>query len=223
MQRRHQKVLEEAPSPAVTPGLRAAMGEAALALARHIGYESAGTVEFVLDPAEGRFYFIEMNTRIQVEHPVTEMLTGLDLVALQLRIADGEPLRLSQAEVRLEGHAIECRINAEDPDRGFRPSPGTVREWAAPAGPGLRVDTHIAPGAAVPPFYDSLVAKVIVHAADRPAAIGRMREALGGLRVAGIETNVAFHRRILDHPDFAAGRVHTRWVEEELMAARSAS
>ncbi len=221
LQRRHQKVLEEAPSPAVTPELREAMGAAALALARRIGYESAGTVEFVLDPAEGRFYFIEMNTRIQVEHPVTEMLTGLDLVALQLRIAAGEPLPLSQAEVRLTGHAIECRINAEDPERGFRPCPGVVQEWAAPAGEGIRVDTHMAAGAVVPPFYDSLLAKVVVHAADRPAALARMRAALAGLRVAGIETNVAFHRRILDHPDFTAGRVHTRWIEEELMAARS--
>ncbi len=223
VQRRHQKVLEESPSPAVAPPVRAAMGEAALALVRHIGYHNAGTVEFVLDPAEGRFFFIEMNTRIQVEHPVTEALTGLDLVAWQLRLAAGEPLPVSQADVRPEGHAIECRINAEDPERGFQPSPGVVTEWAVPAGDGIRVDTHMAPGAVVPPFYDSLIAKLIVHAPDRPAAIERMRRALGALRVAGVETTARFHRRILDHADFVAGRVHTRWVEEELMAARRAS
>jgi acetyl-CoA carboxylase biotin carboxylase subunit len=222
VQRRHQKLVEEAPSPAVTPPLRREMGEAALALVGRIGYENAGTIEFVLDPAAGRFYFIEMNTRIQVEHPVTEMLTGVDLVAEQLRIAGGEPLRLAQAEVRLAGHAIECRVNAEDPERGFRPCPGVVREWDPPALEGVRIDTHMAPGAAVPPFYDSLVAKVIAHAPDRTAAIERMRQALGRLRVVGIDTNVRFHQRLLDHPDFAAGRVHTRWVEEEMMAARSA-
>ncbi|MBI3030976.1 MAG: acetyl-CoA carboxylase biotin carboxylase subunit [Candidatus Rokubacteria bacterium] len=221
VQRRHQKILEEAPSPAVTPELRAAMGEAALALARHIGYENGGTVEFVLQAGSPRFYFIEMNTRIQVEHPVTEMLTGLDLVAEQLRIAAGEPLRLTQADVRIDGHALECRINAEVPDEGFRPSPGVIREWVAPAGEGIRVDTHVGPGAAVPPFYDSLLAKVIAHAPDRTAAIARMRRALATFRVQGVETTIPFHRRILDHPDFLGGRVHSRWVEEEMMAARS--
>ncbi|MBI4591518.1 MAG: acetyl-CoA carboxylase biotin carboxylase subunit [Candidatus Rokubacteria bacterium] len=222
VQRRHQKLLEEAPSPAVTPGLRAAMGEAALALARHIGYESTGTVEFVLEAGSGRFYFIEMNTRIQVEHPVTEMLTGIDLVAEQLRIAAGERLGLSQADVRIEGHALECRINAEAPDAGFRPSPGTIREWAAPSGEGIRVDTHVFPGAAVPPFYDSLLAKLVVHGPDRVAAIDRMRRALGEFRVEGVETTLPFHSRVLGHPDFIDGRNQTRWVEEELMAERSA-
>jgi acetyl-CoA carboxylase biotin carboxylase subunit len=221
VQRRHQKILEEAPSPAVTSELRTSMGEAALALARHIRYENAGTVEFVLEPDNGRFYFIEMNTRIQVEHPVTEMLTGLDMVAEQLRIAAGEPLRLTQADVRIAGHALECRINAEAPDEGFRPSPGVIREWVAPAGEGVRVDTHVVPGAAVPPFYDSLLAKLIVHAPDRMAAIDRMRRALATFRVEGVETTVGFHRRILDHPDFVGGRIHSRWVEEELMAVRS--
>lgn len=223
VQRRHQKLLEEAPSPAVTPDLRRAMGEAALALARHIGYENAGTVEFVLETGSGRYYFIEMNTRIQVEHPVTEMLTGIDLVAEQLRIAAGKLLRLSQAEVRLEGHALECRINAEAPDEGFRPCPGVIREWVPATGEGVRVDTHAFPGAAVPPFYDSLLAKLVVHGPDRLGAIERMRRALGTFQVEGIETTIRFHRRILAHPDFVGGRIHTRWVEEELMAARSAA
>jgi len=222
-QRRHQKVLEEAPSPAVTPALRTQMGEAALALTREIGYESAGTIEFVLEPETGRFYFIEMNTRIQVEHPVTEMLTGVDLVAAQLRIAAREPLGLSQTEIRLRGHALECRINAEAPDEGFRPSPGVVREWAAPAGEGIRVDTHIVPGATVPPFYDSLLAKLIVHAADRAAAIELGRRALGGFRVEGVETTIPFHVRILEHPQFVGGRIHTRWVEDELIPSEGGS
>jgi acetyl-CoA carboxylase biotin carboxylase subunit len=216
LQRRHQKILEEAPSPAVSPALRRDLTEAALILARAVGYQSAGTVEFVLDPAAERFYFIEMNTRIQVEHPVTEMITGLDLVALQLRLAAGEPLPLAQADVRLTGHAIECRINAEAAEQGFRPSPGTVRAWVPPAGEGVRVDTHIEPGATVPPFYDSLLAKLIAHGRDRADAIGRLREALAAFHVEGVATTIGFHRRLLDHADFVAGRVHTRWVEEEL-------
>ncbi len=216
VQRRHQKILEEAPSPAVTPELRARMGEAALALIQGIGYENAGTVEFVLDAESGDFYFIEMNTRIQVEHPVTEMLTGIDLVAEQLRIARGEPLRFSQADVRTEGHAIECRINAEAPDQGFRPSPGVVRLWTPPTGDGIRVDSHMVSGASVPPFYDSLLGKLIVHAPDRTAALDRMRRALQEFRVEGVATTIPFHQRILDHPDFVAGRIHTRWVEEDL-------
>ncbi|OLB99155.1 MAG: acetyl-CoA carboxylase biotin carboxylase subunit [Candidatus Rokubacteria bacterium 13_1_40CM_68_15] len=220
LQRRHQKLLEEAPSTAVMPALRAAMGEAALGLVRHIGYRNAGTVEFVLEPASGRFYFIEMNTRIQVEHPVTEMLTGVDLVTTQLRVAAGEPLGLSQADIRMRGHAIECRVNAEDPALDFRPGPGVVTQWRPPVGDGVRVDTHVAPGAAVPPFYDSLLAKVIVAAADRPAAIDRMKRALADFDVEGVPTTLSFHRRVLEHPDFLSGRVHTRWVEEELLASR---
>ncbi|MBI3108982.1 MAG: acetyl-CoA carboxylase biotin carboxylase subunit [Candidatus Rokubacteria bacterium] len=220
IQRRHQKVLEEAPAPGVSPALRAAMGAAALALARGIKYESAGTVEFVLEPATGRFHFIEMNTRIQVEHPVTEVVTGVDLVAAQLRVAAGERLGLAQAEVRIEGHALECRINAEAPDADFRPSPGRIERWKVPDGPGLRVDTHVEPGAVVPPYYDSLLAKVIAHGRDRDEAIARMRAALGRFEVEGVETTIAFHRRILDHPDFGSGRVHTRWVEDELRGGR---
>ncbi len=222
VQRRHQKLLEEAPSPVLTPDVRAAMEEAALALARHIRYENAGTVEFVFEPTSGRFFFIEMNTRIQVEHPVTEMITGVDLLTEQLRIAAGEPLRFRQADVRPVGHAVECRINAENPDEGFRPSPGVVREWAAPTGQGIRIDTHVSPGAVVPPFYDSLLAKVITHGPNRHIALDRMRWVLGEIRVAGIETTVPFHRRILNHHDFEAGRIHTRWVDEVLMPARTA-
>jgi acetyl-CoA carboxylase biotin carboxylase subunit len=218
VQRRHQKLLEEAPSPAVTPDVRAAMGEAALALVRHIGYQSVGTVEFVLEPNGGRFHFIEMNTRIQVEHPVTEMLTGVDLVAAQLRIAAGERLGLRQADVRMTGHAIECRINAEDAEQGFRPVPGTITRWRPPAGEGIRVDTHIAEGAEVSPFYDSLLAKVIVAAPDRAGAIDRMDVALAALEITGVPTTAAFHRRVLAHADFVEGRVHTRWVEDELLA-----
>ena len=219
IQRRQQKLLEEAPSPAVTPDVRRAMSEAAVALARHIRYEGAGTVEFVLEPEGGRFHFIEMNTRIQVEHPVTEMLTGVDLVAEQLRIAAGEPLHLSDGDVKLAGHALECRINAESPEDDFRPSPGIVRAWAPPpAAPHLRIDTHVFEGAVIPPFYDSLVAKVIVHGADRAVATERMRRALDELRVDGVRTTIPLHRGILEHPDFIANRVHTRWVEEELLA-----
>jgi len=216
LQRRHQKILEEAPSPAVRPSLRRALTEAALDLARAVEYQGAGTVEFVLDPATERFYFIEMNTRIQVEHPVTEMITGLDLVGLQLRLAGGEPLPLGQADVRVAGHAIECRINAEAPEEGFRPCPGTVTVWVPPVRDGVRVDTHIEPGAVVSPFYDSLLAKVVAHGADRAGAIARLRDALAAFQVEGVSTTVGFSRRIVDHPDFVTARVHTRWVEEEL-------
>jgi acetyl-CoA carboxylase biotin carboxylase subunit len=216
LQRRHQKILEEAPSPAVSPSLRRGLTEAALRLVRAVAYQGAGTVEFVLDPVAGRFYFIEMNTRIQVEHPVTEMITGLDLVALQLRLAAGEALPLAQADVSLVGHAIECRINAEEPEKSFRPCPGTVTTWVPPDGDGVRVDTHIEPGTVVPPYYDSLLAKVVVHGADRTAAIARLREALAAFQVGGVSTTVGFHRGLVEHPDFIASRVHTRWVEEEL-------
>ena len=216
VQRRHQKLLEEAPSPAVTPALRAALGEAALVLARSIKYEGAGTVEFVLEEASGRFAFIEMNTRIQVEHPVTEMVTGVDLVAVQLRLAAGERLPFAQGDVTISGHALECRINAEDPAAGFRPAPGRVGRWTPPDGPGLRVDTHVEAGATVPPFYDSLLAKVVAHGRDREAAIARMADALARFDVDGVATTLPFHRRILDHADFVAGRIHTRWVEDEL-------
>lgn len=221
-QRRHQKLIEESPSPALDADTRARMGACAVALARSVGYFSAGTVEFVLDDTDGSFYFLEMNTRIQVEHPVTEMVTGIDLVAEQLRIAGGAPLALRQADLALTGHAIECRINAEDPDRNFLPRPGVVREWSAPEGDGVRCDTHCTRGMTITPHYDSLLAKLIVHAPTRAQAIARMRQALAELHVDGPPTTAAFHRDVLGHADFQAGRVTTRWVEQVFMPARQA-
>jgi acetyl-CoA carboxylase biotin carboxylase subunit len=214
LQRRHQKLLEEAPAPAVSAVTREAMAGAALALARAVRYEGAGTVEFLLDPASDRVYFIEMNARIQVEHPVTEMVTGLDVVALQLAVAADEPLPVAQRDVRIVGHALECRINAEAWEDGFRPCPGVVAEWVPPAGEGIRVDTHVEPGTVVSPFYDSLLAKLVVHGVDRAAALERLRRALDAFRIRGVPTTRGFHRRILDHPDFVAPRVHTRWVDD---------
>ncbi len=217
LQRRYQKMVEEAPSPAVTPQLREEMCQAALALTRHIQYENAGTVEFVLDQDEGRFYFLEMNTRIQVEHPVTEMITGIDLVQEQIRIAEGQPIPFSQEEVRFSGHAIECRITAESPRRGFQPCPGRIGRWEAPGGTGIRLDTHCYPGYFVPPFYDSLLAKLIAKGKDRPEAIERMKEALAGFNVSGVETSIPLHRFILRHADYDRGQVNTRWLEEFLL------
>ncbi len=219
-QRRHQKLIEEAPSPALDGDTRARMGDCAVALARCVGYFSAGTVEFVLDEQDGSFYFLEMNTRIQVEHPVTEMVTGIDLVAEQIRIAGGAPLALQQSELVLRGHAIECRINAEDPDRNFLPRPGLVRAWRSPAGEGVRCDTHCTSGTTITPHYDSLLAKLIVHAPTRAQAIDKMRQALSDLHVDGPATTAAFHREVLAHADFQAGRVTTRWVEQVFMPAR---
>jgi acetyl-CoA carboxylase biotin carboxylase subunit len=217
VQRRYQKLLEESPSPALALGARREMTEAALAIARHVDYRSAGTVEFVLDAATGRFHFLEMNTRIQVEHPVTEMVTGRDLVVEQLRIAAGAPLSFTQAGVVFRGHAIECRINAEDVQGGFRPAPGSITAWRAPAGEDVRVDTHCEPGAAVPPFYDSLLAKVIACGPDRAAARARLARALEEFVVEGVPTTLPFHRALLADPAFRDGRVHTRWVEEEFL------
>jgi acetyl-CoA carboxylase biotin carboxylase subunit len=217
LQRRYQKMVEEAPSPAVSPQLRQEMCRAALALARQIQYENAGTVEFVLDQDEGRFYFLEMNTRIQVEHPVTEMITGIDLVQQQIRIAAGHPLPFSQEEIRFCGHAIECRITAESPGRAFQPCPGRIGRWDAPRGAGLRLDTHCYPGYFVPPYYDSLLAKLIAGGKDRREALERMNKALGNFQVSGVETSIPFHRFILQHADYHRGRVNTRWLEESLM------
>jgi acetyl-CoA carboxylase biotin carboxylase subunit len=219
-QRRHQKLIEESPSPALDPATRQRMGECAIRLAREVGYYGAGTVEFVVDDDDGRFYFLEMNTRIQVEHPVTEMVTGRDLVAEQIRVACGLPLSFKQDDIVLQGHAIECRINAENPDRNFMPSPGKIAEWHAPEGEGVRVDSHMYSGATVPPYYDSLLAKLIVHAPDRSLAIERMRDALAQLRVAGVSSTASFHVHVLEHPDFAAGRVTTRWVEDSFLPER---
>jgi acetyl-CoA carboxylase biotin carboxylase subunit len=215
VQRRHQKILEEAPSPAVTPELRLKMGQAAIRGARATGYSSVGTMEFLLD-SEGCFYFLEMNCRIQVEHPVTEQVTGLDLVKEQIRTAAGERLSFSQDDVTWNGHAIECRINAEDPERDFAPDSGLIDTWLAPGGPGLRVDTHLYPGYTMPPYYDSLLAKVIAWGRDRSEAIDRMQRALRECRVAGVKTNIAFHLATLNDSDFRGGSVTTDFVSRKL-------
>lgn len=215
VQRRHQKLIEESPSPAVDADLRRRMGEAAVKLARAVDYRSAGTIEFLLD-AQGKFYFMEMNTRIQVEHPVTEFVTGIDLVREQLLVAAGEPLEVRQEDVVLGGHAIECRINAEDPFRDFRPSPGRIVDFHAPGGLGVRVDSHLYNGYTIPPYYDSLLAKIIVHGRDRREALARMVRALEESVFEGVPTSIPFHLAVLAHPEFRAGRVTTRFLEEHL-------
>ncbi|OLD43237.1 MAG: acetyl-CoA carboxylase biotin carboxylase subunit [Gemmatimonadetes bacterium] len=214
VQRRHQKLIEEAPSPAVDQTLREDIGEAAVKLAAEIGYVGAGTIEFLLD-ADGSFYFMEMNTRIQVEHPVTEMCTNFDLVKEQIRVAAGEPLSFVMNGHRLRGHAIECRVNAEDPARNFQPSPGLITAYHPPGGPGVRVDTHIYAGYTVPPYYDSLLAKVIVHGNHRQEALARMRQALDSFIIEGVTTTIPFLGRVLRHPDFLAGTVDTKFLERE--------
>ena len=214
IQRRHQKLIEEAPSPGLTRELRKRMGEAAVRAARHIGYIGAGTVEFLLD-ADGSFYFMEMNTRIQVEHPVTEMVTSCDLVKEQIRVAAGEPLSFKLYGDTLRGHAIECRVNAEDPARNFQPCPGTITAYHPPGGPGVRVDTHIYAGYTVPPYYDSLIAKVIVQGNSRAEALARMSQALDSFIVEGVTTTIPFLRQVIHHPDFVAGTVDTKFLERE--------
>ena len=213
MQRRHQKVVEEAPAPGLTAKQRKFMSERVAAACADIGYRSAGTLEFLYEG--GEFYFIEMNTRIQVEHPVTEIITGIDLVKAQLRIASGERLPWSQDDVQIRGHAIECRINAEDPKK-FTPSPGPVKLWHAPGGPGIRVDSHIYTGYNVPPHYDSLIAKVIAFGEDRDVAIARMRNALTEIVVEGIKTNVPLHQEIFQHAAFRAGGTDIHYLERRL-------
>ncbi|HET8632878.1 MAG TPA: acetyl-CoA carboxylase biotin carboxylase subunit [Gemmatimonadales bacterium] len=214
VQRRHQKLIEESPSPALTPELREQMGSAAVSLAGRINYVGAGTLEFLLD-ADGSFYFMEMNTRIQVEHPVTEMVTSFDLVKEQIRVASGEHGSFKGDGRHLRGHAIECRINAEDPYRNFQPSPGVITAYHPPGGPGVRVDSHVYAGYTVPPFYDSLLAKVIVHGNDRSEALARMGQALDSFIVEGVTTTVPFLARVIRHPDFVAGKVDTRFLERE--------
>jgi acetyl-CoA carboxylase biotin carboxylase subunit len=214
VQRRHQKLIEESPSPALTPELRRRMGDAAVALASRIEYQGAGTIEFLLDQ-DGSFYFMEMNTRIQVEHPVTEMVTSFDLVKEQIRVASGEPISYRGDGTKLRGHAIECRINAEDPYRGFQPSPGLITAYHPPGGPGVRVDTHVYAGYTVPPYYDSLLAKVIVHGNDREEALARMGQALDSFILEGITTTIPFLARVIRHSDFVEGRVDTRFLERE--------
>jgi acetyl-CoA carboxylase, biotin carboxylase subunit len=213
LQRRRQKLLEESPAPGLTDAAREEMTRAAVALVRASGYVNAGTLEFVVD-AEGGFYFIEMNTRIQVEHPVTEMVTGLDLVKEQLRVADGERLSFDQDAVATRGAAIEFRINAEDPDADFQPSPGEISGLELPGGPGVRVDTAVFDGYTVPPFYDSLIAKLIVWGVDRPEAIARGRRALEEFTIGGIKTTVPFHLRVLDDDGFRRGEYHTEYLAE---------
>ena len=212
IQRRHQKIVEEAPSTVLTPKLRRRMAESALKVARTVGYQNAGTVEFLLDE-EGRFYFIEMNTRIQVEHPVTEMVTFTDLIREMIRVAAGEPLSFRQEDIRLQGHAMEFRINAEDPDRGFKPSPGTIRTFLAPAGPGVRWDSHVYQGYTVPPHYDSMVGKLIIHRPNRRLVIDTARRALQELTLDGITTTAGLFLRILEHSDFASGDVDTGFID----------
>ena len=204
LQRRHQKVVEEAPAPGIGIGMIAGIGERCVDACRRIGYVGAGTFEFLYQG--GVFAFIEMNTRLQVEHPVTEAVTGIDIVVAQLRIARGEPLGMRQADLRHHGHAIECRLNAEDP-ADFSPSPGVVTLWEPPGGPGIRVDSHLCAGARIPPHYDSLVAKLVAHGATRGEALARMRQALAETRIAGVETNLPVLRRVLDDPGFIAGGV----------------
>jgi len=220
VQRRHQKLIEESPSPALDQQHREAIGAAAVRAASHIGYVGAGTIEFLLDE-DGCFHFMEMNTRIQVEHPVTEMVTNFDLVKEQIRVAAGERLSFTFHGGQLRGHAIECRVNAEDPARGFQPCPGTITAYHPPGGPGVRVDTHIYAGYTIPPYYDSLLAKVIVHGRSRSEALARMSQALDSFIVEGVTTTIPFLRRVIHHPDFQAGRVDTKFLTRvpELFAA----
>ncbi|MCS6992976.1 MAG: acetyl-CoA carboxylase biotin carboxylase subunit [Anaerolineales bacterium] len=215
VQRRHQKIIEESPSPLLTPEIRERMGAAAVAAARAVGYFNAGTVEFIFDPRTADFYFLEMNTRLQVEHPVTEAVTGLDLAQWQIRVAAGEPFPYRQADLTQRGHAIECRLYAEDPAGGFLPSTGRILQFLEPRGPGIRVDSGIVTGSEVTRFYDPLLAKIIVYAEDRPAAIRRMRAALKETVLHGVTSNLDFLQAILARPEFAEGKIHTRWVETE--------
>lgn len=204
MQRRNQKILEECPSPVVNAELREKMGKAAVTAAKECGYYNAGTIEFLVDE-ERNFYFMEMNTRIQVEHPITEEITGFDLVKAQIEVASGTPLRVSQEDIKLTGHAIECRINAENPDMDFRPSPGTINALYVPGGPGIRIDSAVYQGYTITPYYDSMISKLIVHGADRDEAIRKMRWALSEFIVDGVDTNIDFQLEIIKQPEFLGG------------------
>ena len=215
IQRRNQKLVEEAPSPAVTPELRARMGEVAVKGSAAIGYDSAGTMEFLLDE-EGNYYFMEFNARVQVEHPITEMITGIDIVVEQMKNAMGHPMALDQENISVNGHAVECRINAEDHHRDFLPTPGIIEKWVPPGGPHVRVDTHCYQGYHVSPNYDSLLAKLIAHGRDRAEALRIMEQALLEFEIEGVETLIPFHLRLLSNPDFIAGDYHTRWVEQDM-------
>lgn len=215
VQRNHQKLIEESPSPAITEETRAEMNRCAILAAKTVGYTNAGTIEFIVDP-KGHFYFMEMNTRIQVEHGVTEMVTGTDLIIEQIRVAAGEPLSFTEEDVKPRGHAIECRINAEIPEKNFMPSPGVVKHLHLPAGNGVRVDTGLYTGYRIPSEYDSMIAKVIVHAPTREAALMKMRTALNEMLVVGVETNLDFQYQILKHPIFAEGKADTGFIEEAM-------
>ncbi|MDA8233777.1 MAG: acetyl-CoA carboxylase biotin carboxylase subunit [Clostridia bacterium] len=215
VQRRNQKLIEEAPSAALTPQLRAKMGEAAIKAAKSVNYANAGTVEFLLDK-HNNFYFIEMNTRIQVEHPVTELITGVDLVKAQIGIAAGEPLGMTQEDVKIDGWAMECRINAEDPDKNFMPSPGTITAYHQPGGMGVRIDSAVYAGYAIPPFYDSMIGKLIVWGKDREEAIQRMQRALNEFVIEGVKTTIPYHLRILDNAFFQRGEVYTNFIQRRM-------
>jgi acetyl-CoA carboxylase, biotin carboxylase subunit len=221
MQRRNQKIIEECPSPLLTPELRERMGEASVNLIRSIDYQNAGTIEYLVDEKAENFYFMEMNTRIQVEHPVTEEVMGCELIKEQIRVAAGEPLSHHVLEATPRGHAIECRINAEDPYNNFAPSPGTIDLWYAPGGKGVRVDTHVYSGYTVPPHYDSMIAKLIVTAATREIAIARMKRALGEFIIRGIKTTIPFQLEIINHPDFIAGTTTSAGSRGILMKEKS--
>jgi acetyl-CoA carboxylase biotin carboxylase subunit len=221
IQRRHQKLVEESPSPAVSPELRREMMKVAVDAAKAAKYVNTGTVEFLLDKHQ-KFYFIEMNTRIQVEHPVTEMVVDMDLIKEQIMVAAGRPLAIKQRDVKLRGHAIECRINAEDPER-FTPSPGTISVYRVPGGPGVRVDSAAYPGCVITPHYDSLVAKLIVHADTRAEAIARMKRALAEFEIEGIKTTIPLQRRIMDDPGFVKGKFSTGFLERFLSADEPAA
>lgn len=220
VQRRYQKVVEEAPCAAMPDHLRAQLHASAIALAKSVNYRNAGTAEFLFDVARQEFYFIEVNARIQVEHPVSEMISGFDLVQEQIRIAGGAALSATQDQIKLHGHAIECRINAEDVARDFLPSPGRVTKWQAPEGRGIRLDSHMREGAMIPPFYDSMIGKLIVHAETRAEAIALMADALDRFVIKGVPTTLDLHRAIFAHRDFIENRIHTRWLEQVLLAER---
>lgn len=217
LQRRYQKLVEEAPSVDLDSAMREKVCRAAVKIAAQIKYRNAGTVEFIFDRDQEQFYFLEMNTRIQVEHPVTEQITGIDLVKEQFGVAAGNSLSFGQKDVKLAGHAIECRINAESPENNFLPSPGKIEQWIAPRGDNIRLDSHCFSGYVVPPFYDSLLGKIIVTGSSRPEAVAEMSAALGRFQISGIHTNISFHRRILDHPDYQTGEINTRWIESRLV------
>jgi acetyl-CoA carboxylase biotin carboxylase subunit len=214
IQRRNQKLVEESPSPALSGEMRSKIGEAAIKLCRHVGYVNAGTIEFIFDVDSNKFFFMEMNTRIQVEHPVTEMVTGFDLVKSQLRIAAGDPIGVSQDQINVTGHAIECRINAEDFDNDFKPCPGLVKSFSSPGGPGVRVDSHLFSGYVIPPYYDSLLAKLICWGRDRDEALARMRRALNELVIDGVKTTAMFHQILLGQEQFIQGDFNTRYVQD---------